>query len=75
MCRQANTEGNPVPRITSRDYADLALGGKLDDLLTQWKEAESQTFDQIVNLLAARGVHTSRETVRRWMAPPQKAAS
>lgn len=54
-----------MPRITSRDYADLVLKGKLDSLLKQWKD-EGQTFDQIAILLAKRGVPTSRETVRRW---------
>lgn len=64
-----------MARITSRDYADLALGGQLDSLLRQWKDEDGKTFDQIVVLLADRGVTTSRETIRRWVNQPDRAAS
>lgn len=59
-----------VPRPTTRQFADHLLGGRLDALLAQWR-AEGDTLDQIVDRLRdEHGVDVSRETVRRWLAPP-----
>lgn len=56
----------PRKQMLSRDYANLALGGKLDALLKGWRD-DDKTIDEIVPLLAEKGIKTSRETVRRWL--------
>lgn len=53
-----------APRPTY-DLANQALGGRLAEIL-EAKRKEGRTFDEIVNDLAALGVVTSRETIRRW---------
>jgi hypothetical protein len=53
-----------APRRTY-ELVNAALNGKLPQILRAAR-LEGRTFDQIAHDLQARGVLTSRETVRRW---------
>jgi hypothetical protein len=50
----------------AREYADLRLGGRLDETLAAMR-ADGLTIDQIVDALRARDIDVSRESVRRWL--------
>jgi len=58
-------------RTTQRDLVDRVTGGRLDDILN-----DSASYMVARDLLMSEyDVKVSAETLRRWHAAPEKAAS
>lgn len=55
-------------------YDEMKFGGKLADLLRQWRD-EDKSLDDITYLLRSEHeVHVSRSTVKRWVDQAEAAA-
>lgn len=56
-----------VGRKSTYHYYDRKLGGRLADLLSEWRdEVPKPSFETMARRLAAHDVDVTGETVRRW---------
>jgi len=55
-----------MPRPSGYPYANLRLGGRLAERLTEWR-TEGLSFDSIAFRLREHGVVVTGETVRQWV--------